>query len=461
MITYIYIDGFKSFQNFEMFFSPYTIIAGANASGKSNLFDALSILSELAIGVPVQQVFQNSRGEQDELFTIFNDGSQSEYITFKVDVLVDKHLLDEWGQKVKLEFTRFRYEIQFKRIDNLLGSQIEIVRESLSPIAKKEDEWANKYKIRNWDYWHPKTNKRRNRAYISTLTIKGEEKGSILIQDGEGSIKKLALDGLKRTVLSKYNSVETPHIYAVKNEILMWHFLQLTPTDLRTPSEITNNGFLSPTGKNLAGTLFQLKKKDPYNLVAISRLISNFIPNYVSVDVVQDEENKRLVLMITDSEGRSFSSRVLSEGTLRILALCVLAIDDTFSGVLCFEEPENGIHPFRIASMAELLNKFSTQFQDAETSLHQVIINTHSPLFVMLAKNLNNRFIQSFLSRTVTYIKNNNGKRVKMEATKMTPIVQNNAFPQLSLSTNELRMAAMTEQEFLNIMGQPNKEERF
>ena len=48
-----------------------------------------------------------------------------------------------------------------------------------------------------------------------------------------------------------------------------------------------------------------------------------------------------------------------------------------------------------------------------------------------------------------------------MEATKMTPIVQNNAFPQLSLSSNELKMAAMTEQEFLSIMVQPNKEERF
>lgn len=459
MITYIYIDGFKSFQNFEMYFSPYTIIAGANASGKSNLFDALAILSELAGGMAVQQAFHNSRGEQDELFTMFNDGSQSEYITFIVDVLVDKHLVDEWGQKVNLEFTRFRYEIQFRRVDNLLGSQIEIVKETLSSISKKDDEWANKYKIKNWENWHPKTNKRRNLPYIYTST--NENKTTIIIQDGDNTSKRISIDGLQRSILSKYDGIETPHIYAVKKEMIQWHFLQLTPNDLRMPSEIVNKGSLSPTGKNLAGALFQLKKKDPYNLIAISRLVGKFLPNFVSVDVVQDEERKRLILMITDREGRSFSSRVLSEGTLRILALCVLAIDDTFSGVLCFEEPENGVHPFRIASMAELLNKFSTQFQDAETPLHQIIINTHSPLFVMLAKNLNNRFIQSFLSRTATYITNNNEKRVKMEATKMTPIVQDNAFPQRSLSSNELRMAAMTEQEFLNIMGQPNKEERF
>jgi len=48
MITKIEIHGFKSFHNFEMVFTPLTIVAGANASGKSNLFDALKLLSRLA-----------------------------------------------------------------------------------------------------------------------------------------------------------------------------------------------------------------------------------------------------------------------------------------------------------------------------------------------------------------------------------------------------------------------------
>ena len=47
MITYIKINGFKSFHNFEMEFTPFTVIAGANASGKSNLFDSLTLLSRL------------------------------------------------------------------------------------------------------------------------------------------------------------------------------------------------------------------------------------------------------------------------------------------------------------------------------------------------------------------------------------------------------------------------------
>jgi AAA15 family ATPase/GTPase len=48
MITYIKIHGFKSFHNFEMEFTPLTVVAGVNASGKSNLFDALQLLARLA-----------------------------------------------------------------------------------------------------------------------------------------------------------------------------------------------------------------------------------------------------------------------------------------------------------------------------------------------------------------------------------------------------------------------------
>jgi len=47
MITRIEIDGFKTFTKFQMEFAPLTIIAGTNASGKSNLFDAMQLLSRI------------------------------------------------------------------------------------------------------------------------------------------------------------------------------------------------------------------------------------------------------------------------------------------------------------------------------------------------------------------------------------------------------------------------------
>lgn len=48
MITRIKIDGFKSLLNTELYFGPFTCIAGTNAVGKSNFFDALMFLSKLS-----------------------------------------------------------------------------------------------------------------------------------------------------------------------------------------------------------------------------------------------------------------------------------------------------------------------------------------------------------------------------------------------------------------------------
>lgn len=67
MITYIKVDGFKSFQNFEMDFTPLTIIAGSNAAGKSNLFDVFRLLAALADTDKIQRAFRKQRGDLIEL----------------------------------------------------------------------------------------------------------------------------------------------------------------------------------------------------------------------------------------------------------------------------------------------------------------------------------------------------------------------------------------------------------
>jgi predicted ATPase len=46
---------------------------------------------------------------------------------------------------------------------------------------------------------------------------------------------------------------------------------------------------------------------------------------------------------------------LLSDGTLRLLALTVMELHTTARSVICLEEPENGIHPERIPAMLRLL----------------------------------------------------------------------------------------------------------
>ena len=73
--------------------------------------------------------------------------------------------------------------------------------------------------------------------------------------------------------------------------------------------------------------------------------------------------------------GVEYSSRVLSEGTLRVLALCTIAVNPWGGSLLALEEPENGVHPRRLELIAQLL------FSLAEQRHRQIVVTTHSPLF--------------------------------------------------------------------------------
>jgi hypothetical protein len=76
----------------------------------------------------------------------------------------------------------------------------------------------------------------------------------------------------------------------------------------------------------------------------------------------------------------------LSDGTLRFLALSVLELDPETPGLICMEEPENGIHPDRIPAILKLLQDIAAdpdEPADESNPLRQVIVNTHSPSVVM------------------------------------------------------------------------------
>jgi AAA15 family ATPase/GTPase len=85
MLTRIEIDGFKTFEGFGLDLGPMQVILGPNASGKSNLFDAIRLLSNLA-GSDLRSSVRDLRGEPVELFRIQADGSRSTRMTFAVEL---------------------------------------------------------------------------------------------------------------------------------------------------------------------------------------------------------------------------------------------------------------------------------------------------------------------------------------------------------------------------------------
>ncbi len=458
MITKIEIDGFKSFKNFSMEFTPFTVIAGINASGKSNLFDALELLSRLSF-MSLRDAFPDTRGTVNELFTLIDEDVYVDTMSFAVEMLVERKVKDNWGLEAEIKSPRLRYELKIERKKNNRGfDELSILHEYLDKISTENDSWSKKIIPRQKQYLWKSTQKGgSSNPFINTETKNGLP--SIYIrQDGGQGGKATPARTVSQTVLSGVNSVDFPHVFAAKEEMRNWRFMQLNPEDLRQPTiqDAKMSYDITHSGANLASALFRMKDEDEYILVEIGRELIKFLPEYVGVDVINDEANKQFIIKLRHKDGKEFSSRVLSEGTLRLLALTIMQFDEKHKGLLCFEEPENGIHPQRIRLMTELLYNLSADFRNDDMNLRQVIVNTHSPLLVRDMLNIKGTNTNSvWLSKMTTLITEINGKRQKIKITQIHSVSRKREYSlfettQMSLADLENYLNTLKEEPELN-----------
>ncbi|MDX1908037.1 MAG: AAA family ATPase [Bacteroidia bacterium] len=425
MITHISIDGFKSFRGFKMEFTPFTVIAGLNASGKSNLFDALELLSRLAT-LNLRDAFPERRGSVTELFTLVEGDTYLSHIDFKVEMLVSRRVKDNWGQEADIKSPRLRYELRIERGRNVHGfEELFVAHEKLSKIPTAEDSWSKHYLPRHAAaLWKSTQAGGSAKPFIETEPREGVP--TIYIrQDGRQGGKATPANAINQTVLAGTNSVDFPHVFAAKEEMRSWQFMQLNPDDLRKPTvqDAKMSYYLSHSGANLAAALYRIKTADPDAMIGISRQLMRFLPEFVGVDVVNDEANKQFIVRLKNKDGKEFSSRVLSEGTLRLLALMVIQADPEYQGLLCFEEPENGIHPMRIPQMARLLLHLTTDFEEADAPLRQAIVNTHSPLLVReMLQVASPQSVSVWLSKMHTLVTTFEDRRVQMKCSTVNRV---------------------------------------
>jgi predicted ATPase len=174
-----------------------------------------------------------------------------------------------------------------------------------------------------------------------------------------------------------------------------WQRLALEPTALRTADRYADPRFMATDGRHLPATLYRiavapngsrLHPSDVYARVA-SRLSELTGVSVRGLEVDADETRELFTLRLIEESGADIPARSLSEGTLRFLALCVLLEDSEVGGVLCMEEPENGIHPANIPAMLNLLRDLAvdaSEMPGADNPVRQVIVNTHSPVVVQV-----------------------------------------------------------------------------
>lgn len=399
MITQIEIDGFKSFLDFKVELAPFQILIGPNASGKSNLFDALYLLSRLA-EVDIRSAFQDLRGSPDEQFTLFPNGQHSDRIRFAVELLVNSKVQDELGQKAELKYTRLRYELSIAfRTDTYGLERPYVLHESLHSLLPDKDQWCKRHGLSAQIGWlltpiaEPKTfiDTQLEQGSISTsatsvATAFSQYSMISLFPDGhQSNLKKFYADEIQRTILSRTDEVDYPHVFAVREELRSLKLLHLYPEELRHSSSIKAPPSLSPEGKNLAAMLARMQTEDKLTLTDVSRDLADLVPDVVGIELKKDTQENKYTIWVRFEDERTFPASVLSDGTLLLLALATLKNDPQFRGVFCLEEPENSVHPFYLKKIAHLLRSMATDFMDNEQvhePLRQVIVTTHSPVFI-------------------------------------------------------------------------------
>lgn len=405
MLTRLEVDGFKNLLGFSAEFGPYTCIAGPNGTGKSNIFDAIRFLSLLA-DHPLMEAAQRVRssdgrgGDPRELF--WTDGTETaERVRFLAEMVVPREVKDDFGRVARATITLLRYELEL-RYEPPTGlaslGHLVLHRESLEHInvgdAAQHLGFAHSASAFRKEVVQ---GRRSGQAFISTRL---DDEGRSIIQvhqDGgsRGQPKPSPADLAPRTIVGTTTQSSDPTILAARREMQSWRRLALEPAAMRSSDRFVDDPHVAADGAHLAATLYRLATRgvgdastiSPADTYAALAARLSALVNVAEVRVDRDDRRELLTLEMREQRGAFLPARSLSDGTLRFLALCLLDLDPTATGVLCMEEPENGIHPARMLAMVELVRGLAVDphaAPSADNPMRQLLVNTHSPHFVQL-----------------------------------------------------------------------------
>ena len=130
-----------------------------------------------------------------------------------------------------------------------------------------------------------------------------------------------------------------------------------------------------PDGSNLPLVVENLIRKHPDRFRRWLSHVQTVLPQLSGMEALRREVDLYPYLLVKYATGIAVPSWLLSDGTLRLLALTLLAYLPTEGQVFLIEEPENGIHP---KALEAVYNSLSSVYEG------QVLCATHSPLLLGL-----------------------------------------------------------------------------
>jgi len=352
MIERIDISNFKSYKKASLPLAPLTVLIGANASGKSNALEAIRFLSWLAQGQKLSSLQYQVNNSQKVVRGRIKD----------LPRLGEDHF--SLGCKINSAFNfTLNVGIRLRKDEDLYISEEKVQRddgvilyESLPPSDVLPDK---------------------------DLTIeynsfsRGGRKPQIAFSDQLAIFTQLVtiIPSIKQKKARETLSLASEAFEKSLSPILL---LDPNPASMREYSFLSEDELMGD-GSNLSSVLYLLwndPEKQDYNRKSILNFISSLPEQDIkSLDFLRGPREEVLISLTETFGGKetTFDASLLSDGTLRVLAIVAALLSAPPNSLVVFEEIGNGIHPSRATQILAEVDRIA---RDKGLS---ILISTHNP----------------------------------------------------------------------------------
>lgn len=357
MIKKITLENFFSFSEkteIELN-SGVNILVGINGSGKSNFIRAIRLLYESVIGNGFENTFVKDWSGFDLVSNFSNTQSDFIKVTYEFDKNAVKRAVEGQGYNFPKNPI---YEITIHRA----GGTSYFLEEKIYSDSKDEVKSPfNFLEMKN-----AKGNISTRESGEIGLKYYPQEDNTITFKTQELVLRQISDPDRYYPLYTLKRAIEGLVIYD--------YFDTTLKSKIRQPGVFGTEEKLLPNGENLAQILNRLKNRHALQYVKIQDLIKKINPHFI--DTSFDLLGSLLYLVLREEKlTRAVGAQHISDGTLRYLLLLTILFNPENRGLLCIDEPEIGLHP-------DMINTIAKAIKESANSKAQLIIATHSALLL-------------------------------------------------------------------------------
>jgi predicted ATPase len=377
MFKTLRLERFKNFKDAKLELGPFTVLVGANASGKSNIRDAFRFLHGIARGYNLieiigekfseggERVWSGVRGGAREIaFSGEESFSLTCESTFPAQSI--EHLTH---RKRALETLRYHVEVELalKRSRASIHSELVDVLDYGRIVSSQVNDRKSQSVI--MDLYPGRRPAETPCAFPRTIPVLGLLLNEVLTYPGSSLDRHIGES--ESNELSSVLFQLSQDFHESLMDYRSCRFFDWSLDALRQPC-LPGQDILSDNGRNLSAVLHAICRH-----AASKKSLLSWIQELTPMDAIDfefpvDPSGKILATLVERNKQKTTLASA-SDGTLRFLAFLAAFLGPNPSSFYFFEELENGIHPSRLALLLDLI-----EHQVKEKGI-QVVATTHSP----------------------------------------------------------------------------------